>query len=263
MGEKLSKAPVYFTIFQVRFNSIQIDTYIPDIQEKFRKAKFPDAKKSVLSTINLNFGVSSESAQQQAPSQQHTIYTYSNFDKTACFVLDKSSLTFQTTAYDRFETISPIFFDGLNIINESLGGIDFVDRVGFRYLDAFEADQPDKVTDYLNEKFIGLFGENEMQVTHSFTETVYRRDSIDLTARTVILNSQFGMPMDVQPGSLVVGERFTKISGTHAMLDIDGSVSSRQEFSLEKIKSNLSMIHDEILVAFYKIITPLALEAWK
>ena len=93
MSKKMKNAPVYFTIIQARFNSIQkMDEFATNIQEKFRKTEFPDAQTVILNTLNLNFGNPSEAVQAQAPNRQLTQHTYSNFERTACFVLDSSSL---------------------------------------------------------------------------------------------------------------------------------------------------------------------------
>ena len=264
MGEKLSKAPVYFTIVQVRFNAIpRMDTFAPNIQEKFRKASFSDAQTNTLSTLNLSFGMSDGVGQQPIPLRQQTQHTYSNFESKACFILDQSSLTFQTTEYDTFESFSETFLMGLGLVNEGVEGIDFVDRIGFRYLNAFKARDNESITTYLNAKVVGLFSEVEIQTSHSFTETVYVRNKKNILARTIILNGRFSFPLDVQPGALKVADRFTKISDTHGALDIDGSTMERQKFNMASVATELKLVHDEIEVAFTKIVSPHALEVWK
>ena len=264
MGEKLSNAPVYFTIVQVRFNSIpKMDSFAPNIQEKFRKATFPDAQTNTLSTLNLSFGVSDAVGQQPIPLKQQTQHTYSNFENSACFILDQSSLTFQTTRYDTFETFSETFLMGLKLVNEAVEGIDFVDRIGIRYLNAFKAQGEESIVSYLNAKVVGLFGEAESQTTHSFTETVYVRNKKNIVARSIILNGPFSFPLDVQPGALKVAERFKKISETHGALDIDGSTIERQKFDMASVTEELQLVHNEVEAAFTAIVLPHALEVWK
>lgn len=263
MGEKLRNAPVYFTIIQVRFNTIQkMDSFAPNIQEKFRKASFSDAQTNTLNTLNLSFGMSDAPAQQPIPLKQQTQHTYSNFENTACFILDQSSLTFQTTEYDTFKTFSETFLDGLKFVDEVVEGIDFVDRIGIRYLNAFKARDNESITAYLNTKVVGLFDEAEIKTSHSFTETVYSRNRKNIVARTIILNGPFSFPFDVQPGALKVGDRFRKISETHGALDIDGSNIERLKFGLTSLAAELNSVHDEIEVAFTKIVSPHALKIW-
>jgi uncharacterized protein (TIGR04255 family) len=263
MGKKMNKAPVYFAIVQIRFNAIQkMDFFAANIQDKFRKTDFPDAHTAVLNTLNLNFGGSQQEL-SQVPMTQLTQHTYSNFDRTACFVLDSSSLTFQTTEYDNYETFSETFLRGLNIVNTEINGIDFVERLGLRYLDAFRAGTDDKIEDYLNSHVTGLHGTPGAKIAHTFTESVYVKQDVNVTARVIIMDRQFGFPLDVQPGSLAVGERFKSISGVHSMLDIDCSILKRDKFDKALVKANLEKIHDEVDRSFNDVTTKHARKVWK
>lgn len=264
MGEKLSKAPVYFTIAQVRFNSVQkMDTFAPDIQEKFRKATFSDAKNITLTGLNFGLGVNNAPIQFPVPVTQ-TQHSYSNFENTKCFILDQSSLTFQSTDYNGFDSFSKTFLSGLQFVDEVVEGIDFVDRIGMRYLNAFKPQMGHSLHQYLNPKVVGLFDDSEKQISHSFSETVYVRNRKNVIARTVILNGSFNFPLDTQLGSLVVNKRFVEeISGLHSSLDIDSSTSERQKYSINLVSDELAKIHAEVENAFKEIVLPYALEAWK
>lgn len=263
MGEKLSKAPVYFTIAQVRFNSVQkMDSYAPDIQEKFRKATYSDAQTITLNGLNFGIGVNDAPLQMPVPIRQ-TQNTYANFDKTECFILDQSSLTYQATKYRGFETFSETFLKGMEFVNDVVEGLDFVDRIGMRYLNAFEAQNTEHITEYLNPKVIGLFDDSQKQNSQSFSETVYKRNDKNVIARTIILSGRFNFPFDAQPGALAVNNRFKEISGVHSTLDIDSSTSTRQRFSINLVTDELKLIHDEIESAFKEIVSSKALEIWK
>ncbi len=53
MGQKMKNAPVYFTIAQVRHNPVlRLGAYAPDIQDRMRKAGYPDFKSCLLITIH-------------------------------------------------------------------------------------------------------------------------------------------------------------------------------------------------------------------
>lgn len=263
MGEKLSKAPVYFTIAQVRFNSVQkMDSYAPDIQEKFRKEAYSDAQTVTLNGLNFDIGVNDAPFQMPIPIRQ-TQHTYSNFDKTECFILDQSSLTYQATEYRGFETFSESFLKGLVFVDDVVEGLDFVDRIGMRYLNAFKARNSEPIAEYLNPKVTGLFDDSQKQISHSFSETVYKRNDKDIIARTIILSGKFNFPFDAQPGALAVDNRFKEISGIHSTLDIDSSTSTRQRFSIDLVTHELKLIHNEIESAFKEIVSHKALEIWK
>ena len=129
MGKKMRHAPVYFTIVQVRFNPIMaLDDYAPKIQDRMRREGFPDLQKSMLATFNLNV-VSGETAPAQVPVAQTARYIFANMTKTAGFILDQGSLSFQTTDYDVFSTFSETFVAGLKIVHDVVG-LGYVDRIG-------------------------------------------------------------------------------------------------------------------------------------
>lgn len=263
MGEKLNKAPVYFTIAQVRFNSVQkMDSFAPDIQEKFRKAFFADAQTIILNGFNLGPGTPGGIVQMPAQVTQ-SLHSYSNFGRTECFILDQSSLTFQSTDYGGFEPFSETFVTGLGIVDQVIDGIDFTDRIGLRYLNAFEPENGESIGEYLNPEVVGKFDQSEMQISHSVVETAYIRNSKNVLARTIILNGPFNFPFDIQLGSLTLNSRLKGISRMHATLDIDSSTSKREKFGLPEVTKELKLIHDEIEYAFKRIVAPHALEIWK
>src|SRR6516164_980213 len=113
VGQKLTQAPVYFTLAQVRFNPVfALDSYVPKIQDQLRRQGYPDTKKGMLTTFNLNVGNPAEGAIPQVPVSQTTRYTFSNINKTEGFILDQASLSFQTTEYDIFESFAEMFLMG-------------------------------------------------------------------------------------------------------------------------------------------------------
>lgn len=262
MSRKLSNAPVYFTIVQARFNPIMaLDSYVATIQERLRKRGYPDFEKNFIATFNLNMGFPSEGNPPQVPVAQTGRYAFQNMQKTAGFILDPGALSFQTTEYDVFETFSEEFLHGLEIVHDAVQ-LSYTDRIGFRYLDAIFPKAGEGINDYLNPWMLGLCGKLEGQIVHSFVETVLKTTSTQITARSIIQDGQVGFPPDLQPGSLVVPDRFTVLRGPHAILDMDGSQEQREAFDLTKVKARLSETHDEIAKAFRAIVTESALRVW-
>jgi uncharacterized protein (TIGR04255 family) len=80
------------------FNAIlTLDTFVPQIQDRLRKAGFPDINQSFVATIPLLQGLSSNEGQiliARSPS-----YTFGDIDRTSNFVLDTNAISFQTTTY--------------------------------------------------------------------------------------------------------------------------------------------------------------------
>ena len=56
MGKKMKNAPVYFTVAQVRFNPVlNMEGYLPTIQERMRATNFPDFKRETIQQLILSF----------------------------------------------------------------------------------------------------------------------------------------------------------------------------------------------------------------
>jgi uncharacterized protein (TIGR04255 family) len=267
MGQKMKHAPVYFTIAQVRFNTLwALDSYAPAIQESMRKAGFPDPRKSLLATFNLTPvtmpGGGTEPPPQQIPVAQAARYIFANVDATAGFVLDQGALSLQATEYDIFETFSETFLKGLEMVHSAVG-LDFSDRVGVRYLDAVFPRDGETLDQYLHESVRGLAGKLEGELSHSFSETLTRTPAASVISRVIIEQGSIGFPPDLLPMWLKVPERFVGLSGLHAIVDTDGFVEQREAFDLARIGQRLNAAHDEIGKSFRATVTPYAMNVWE
>jgi uncharacterized protein (TIGR04255 family) len=259
----MRQAPVYFTIVQVRFSPIlALDSYAPQIQEKLRKHDFPDARKGVLATINLNPTAPTEASAPQVPLTQTMRYMFLNMQQTEAFILDQGALSFQTTEYDVFETFSEKFLSGLVAVDEAVG-LSYTDRIGLRYLDAVFPKSGEKLRDYVCSSMLGLTEKLGGGLVHAFSESQVKMDGVGIVARAIIQEGPVGFPPDLQPMTLKVGGRFQELRGLHAVLDIDGSAESREAFKLEVIRERLLSIHGEIDKAFRASVTENALKTWE
>jgi uncharacterized protein (TIGR04255 family) len=263
MARKMTHAPVYFAIVQARFNPIlALDSYAPQIQERFRKHGFPDAQKSVLATLNLNLSAPTEGSTPQVPVAQTARYTFYNMDRTSGFILDQGAVSFQTTEYDVFETFSHEFRQGLQAVHDAVD-LSYTDRIGFRYLDAVFPKANESLGDYLNPSVLGLTERFQESVVHSFSETNLRSANVTVVARVIIQDGEVGFPPDLLPNVLRVAERFRALRGRHAILDTDGSFEGREAFNLDRIGDHLNEIHDESAKTFHATVTPNALRVWE
>jgi uncharacterized protein (TIGR04255 family) len=264
MGTKMKSAPVYFTIAQVRFNPIlSLEAYAPQIQERLRKEGFPDFKKGFLATISLNVNVSpsSEGSPPQLPMAQTTRYLFGNMESTSGFILDQGALSFQTTEYDVFETFVADFLKGLQAVNEAVN-LSYTDRIGLRYLDAVFPKSGETIRDYLSASILGLTEKIDDTIVHSFSETLVKRENVNVRSRVIIQDGEMGFPPDLQPMTLKVGERFGQLRGRHAIIDTDGWSESRETFNLDRIREQLDLIHSGIDKTFRASVTENALKAW-
>jgi uncharacterized protein (TIGR04255 family) len=263
MGIKLQHAPVYFTIVQARFSPIlALDSYAPQIQDKLRKEGFPDARKGLLATINLNPAAPTEASAPQVPITQTARYMFLNMEQTEAFILDQGALSFQTTEYDVFETFSAKFLSGLRAVDEAVD-LSYTDRIGVRYLDAVFPKSGERLRDHIWPSMLGLTEKLGGTLVHAFSETQVKMDGIGVVARAIIQDGAVGYPPDLQPMTLKLADRFQQLRGPHAILDIDGSAESREAFKLDRVRERLFAIHDEIDKAFRASVTENALKSWE
>lgn len=265
MGQKLSNAPVYFTIAQVRFNPIlSLDSYIPAIQESFRKSGFPDYKKLVSMAFNLTQAVNDEATPTQPPLQEQVArYVFSNMKKTRGFVLQQNSLSFQATEHDSFDQSADDLLRELGMLNQLIT-LSYSERVGVRYLDAIAPRGGETLKQYLVPEVLGLYGKLNGQLAHSFSETLTHGTAGAVMSRTVIQNGPLGLPPDLQTmGLLTLMPRFININGEHAILDTDGFIDVREAFNVDNLKNRLHALHDEIIKSFRATVTDYARSVWK
>jgi len=263
VGQKLRQAPVYFTLAQARFNPVlALDAYVPKIQDQLRRQGYPDVKKGMLATFNLNVASRVEEDAPRVPVSQTMRYAFSNIDKTEGFILDQAALSYQTTEYETFESFAKTFLEGLEIVHEAVN-LSYTDRIGLRYLDAVFPRSNEGLSEYLSEAVLGLYGKLNGSLVHAFSETVIKNDARTVVARTILQNGAIGFPPDLQPMELQVPERFRTLSGPHAILDTDGSHGHRDVFDLNQIRTHLTEVHSAVNEAFKAIVTDRAIQIWE
>lgn len=263
MGKKLTNAPVYYTVAQVQFNHVlDLGAYIPAIQSKMREAHFPDFRKEVVQ--HLDFPVmTAQPGQMVAPTlTSQTRYFFGDIEGRTAFLLDTNALTLQTTAYDTFETFSATLLRALKTLQDVLH-LDFVERIGLRYLDAVQPSKSgESLCDLLVAEVHGLALRERGQLQQSVSETTVLTTSGQLISRVVIRNGQIGLPMELSAMALPIDPRFTQRQGLHAIVDTDASVTHREPFELSNVEARLVALHEEIALAFKEIVTDHARASW-
>lgn len=254
---QLKNPPVYYTLAQVTFNPVlALDGYLPAIQEGLRKNGFPDFA-TVETTI---FRVPED---EKAPPQSELLksYLFHNLEKTHGFSLGKDHLTFHSSDYGTFDRFSEQLLAGLKIVNDQLS-LAYVDRIGVRYLDDVRASNGDELEKYLAPEVHGIGNLFEGAAYYNYSEFFGSSNEVNLRTRVRIQVGGLAFPPDIMINGLQVQKRFLKDQGIHAIIDNDGFVDERNEFALEHVRGALFRIHDLIGKAFYKIVTPYALERW-
>ncbi len=264
MGKKMSNAPVYFTVGQVRFNPVlNMDGYLATIQEKMRKVHFPDFKREVVQQLIVPFASPSDVVQVPTPSfVPQARCVFGNIEGTSEFVLENNALALQTTAYDTFEVFSRMLLKGLGIVHDVVR-LDFTERIGLRYLDAVLPKTGESLNDYLTSEVLGLSNKLMGIKSHSLSETITMNTIGQMVSRVIIRDGHIGLPHELMSLAPPIDKRFSQQEGRHSIIDTDAFVEKREAFSLDKLESTLQSLHDEILRSFRATVTPYALKSWE
>lgn len=264
MSKKMSNAPVYFTVAQIRFNPVlNMEGYIAAIQDKMRKSHFSDFKRETVQQLTIPFASPSESGQAVTPSfVPRARSVFGDIKGTTEFVLENNSLALQTTAYDTFESFSKTLLDGLEIVHGAIQ-LDFTQRVGLRYLDAVLPHEGGSLSDYLTPEVLGLALKlQQTTLSHSFSETVTMSSKGKLVSRVVIQDGPVGLPPELTTMAPRIDSRFTQFKGLHAIIDTDAFTEQREAFNVSELGECLVALHGEIQKSFELTVTPTALKRW-
>jgi uncharacterized protein (TIGR04255 family) len=256
---KMSLAPVFYTLAQVQFNPIaQMADYVSPLQERLRRSGFPDfrAENQLELTVRRL-----DEPQPDVQPQQHVRWSFTNAQRTEGYLLLPNALVFHTTEYDTFEDFSKKTISGLKLVHEIVE-LNYVERIGLRYLDAIAPTGDDTLQQYLNPSLLGLSATLEGSLGHSFTETVTNVEGGTLVTRAVITDGSLALSPDLFPLQLELLPRFTAINGRNAVLDTDYFVAKRSSFDLTKIEAQLLAAHDIITTAFKVSVTDYARKRW-
>lgn len=262
MREKLTNAPLYLALSEVRFNTVLglESNYLPGIQEQLRKLGFPDFEPSAEFTFQLKPPAESE-AKPRIDSVGLNRYVFRDIGRLAGFSLSAGSIAYFTSAYDVFETFRQRMMEGLQIVHSAIG-LSFSERIGIRYMNAVLPRHGEQLQDYLIPEVLGLTVKLGGAIEHAYSETKRRLESGGVVARTMVRNGRVGLPPELGNVGLTLHERFTGFEGMHGMLDTDAFVEKRESFDLEAIDRHVRRLHDDNETVFRTIASPHALKVW-
>lgn len=276
MGKKYANAPVYFAIGQVRHNTLlSLKSYLPAIQERMRKAGYPDFKSSQQMQFSFAAVTGGDDSQPfQSGVQQVESYTFSNLEGTQGFLMEPSALSFRCTEYETFPEFYAELERGLDILEEAVGGLAYFERLGLRYLDAVVPAEGETLQQYLAQEVWGTpasldlsqiyqFEGQPLTYNHSFAESSATIPTIgQVVSRVIVQNSELRFPPDLLPDPLKIGERFSKLNGQHATVDVDAGFSERRKYDSTEIRDRFQHLHGLVKLFFDVTVTDHARTAW-
>lgn len=261
MGTKMANQPLFYTLVQVKFNTIaNMVDYAPKVQEILRHKDFPDYLSESLQQMTIQ--VQNDGTAPIPVHSEVQRWFFHNADKTSGYILLSDSLIYQSTAYEDFSHFSTKLIEGLEVVSEAVGGLAFVERIGMRYLDAVIPNEGETLQQYLDASLVGGLSNTIGRIGHKLTETLSLTEIGTLIARSLITSGGLPVPPDLFPLSLSLDKKFENQFGEVAVLDTDHFWSGRESFNLTLVKDRLDSLHSDVSATFLASVTPFARKAW-
>lgn len=260
MGTRLSKAPVCFTLAQMRFNPVLVmEPFLPELQDAFREAGFPDYSRTKVQALDVSSNDGVIEAREPI-----TRLVFRNKAQTAALLLDPGALTYELTDYPVFEEFSDAFLRALETVHRHRT-IEYCDRLGMRMLDAVQPIEGERLEQYLVPQalgFIGLVGDT-FEHQQTLTASLFKNGARTLLVRTVRIPHGFAAPPDLAPLRVKLAKRFVTHAGEAVMLDCDSFDEDRVDFSLQTAEAELAELKSALSLTFKALVTPHALKIWE
>jgi uncharacterized protein (TIGR04255 family) len=262
---KWKNAPVVYVIVQVRFSPVlSLPTYLPQIQEHFRKAGFPGFANRFNFQLGFSLGQtpSPEAAAPPLPVERTSSYVFFNRDNSQSVILEPNGLTLHVTDYEDFDWFMSLFLEQLEKVNQVIGP-DFSERIGLRYIDAIVPNEGKTVWDYLTPEAAGPRKVGGFSPQHSFLETMFAMERTSVVSRVLIRDGQIAFPPDLASFQISVDPRFSNYRGAHATVDTDAFQSGASPMDLNQIRGSLEELHSAVNKTFRTVVTDHALAEWR
>jgi uncharacterized protein (TIGR04255 family) len=253
--EKLAKSPLVYVVAQVRIGAVlKMANYIPEIQERMRKAGYSLYGRSEVRELEFGPGGTENRVTER--------WAFDQIDRTTGFSVQTGSVALQTTAYDTHEVFFADLRQGLEIV-QNVAGIAASERLGLRYVDAFQASDDHAVGDYLKEGLRGVGLEHiGTRRPRSFTNLIMDTDIDGRLVVRVGLNHEGVLPPNLVPQDLVSVKTFDA-SKPIGILDYDHFIEKSEEFSLERAMDRFNGLHKTLSAVFRETVSDFALEDWR
>jgi len=250
----LSRTPLIYVVTQIRFSAIvSMDKYIPEIQEKLRRA-YPWFYRAKIQ----EFAFQSEGAPNISFTDR---YEFMQRDKRSGVVLTSNSVALHTNKYSSYEIFEEEFIRALTAIHETVN-IGLVERIGLRYVDLLRLGPNEGWSDYLKPGLLGLDAQ-DVGVSQWQSQSVSMGKTEVGTLAFRYTRSESPFPPDLSPLNLQYEAPLLTPKETGTILDFDHYWEVAREFELESVVASIGDLHDSIDRAFRSAVTPDALRKWE
>mgnify|MGYP000479082990 CR=1 FL=1 len=257
---RLKRAPVFFTLAQMRFNPfLELGPILPALQDAFRKEGYPDYEAAKVQGIAFQQDTDGFSLNQKAVIR----HIFCNKGRTKAILLDTAALTYELTDYPVFAEFSQAFADALRIVHEHRA-IEYCDRLGMRMLDAVQPLAGESLGQYVLPQALGLDVALEgAHREHALTESIFKWGSRTLVMRTIRVSEGLLVPNDLAPLRIEIAPRFGDYEGEGVILDTDCYQDGRTDFSMNTAIDDLTQLKVALSRCFKSLVTTHALRVWE
>ncbi|ENE3282537.1 TIGR04255 family protein [Escherichia coli] len=264
-SNRMSNAPVYYVLAQVKFTPIKaMKKYVDDIQEALRLRGYPLFERR--EAMQMVFDVNTPGESPQPSFEMVQQWYMSDITKTSGFVLGNDFITFQTTDYKEHEPFFKALMEGLSVVIEHANPA-LLTRLGLRYLDAVIPSEGEKIEQYLCN---GLHGVDlDLSPIQSVNEMVFQTNvgpvisTGFLVTRLHKMFGQLSFPPDILPFGVEMLERFRSDKALwHGIIDTDHYVEGNMLPEIDSIEQQFNSLHGVVKESFNKMVSQHAINRW-
>ena len=230
-----------------------MESYIPEIQERLRKAGYPRFERLELQAVRLESGASPRM-------HAETRWLFINRDRTGLVSMNTNSIVLERSEYKSFDDFANELADVLGHI-QAVIDVELIDRLGFRRVNLLEEHNNLTVAEALRSELHGVSADafttgGEHKYGFLANTNVGR-----LIVRTSNPAPEGVLPSDLSSSQLNV--RKPSDIASAATVDIDHFMVEPADFSVESIVESFWNLHDASDLAFLRTVTETALTAWQ
>jgi len=232
-----------------------MENYVPEIQERFRKAGFPEMQEGrILNQVLVDGKPVAEDRAGQ--------WDFVNKTNTTSIQLNLDAITVYTTQYTRFEDLEETIKLAVTTLHEIVAPSQ-VHRYGLRYVNVIPIDPGSAFDQWVPPNLLGYPNLPNANRIGSFSETVMVTELLSrLVARCITMHNGIPLPADLM--SCRLNLPFTSpITGSFVILDNDHGRISPEDFDPIVAVEAIASLHDLLELTFQTSVTPQALETWK
>jgi len=253
----LTHPPILLALVQVRISPIlQMEAFIPKIQEELRSNGFPQFKKITQGALIAAPG---------APNLMQNplfFWEFASKNERRNIVVGTESIAFTVTDYSTFEDFQEGIAVALSTIHEIVT-IPLVTRVGFRFVNVITAAPGKSLGAYVRPELLGLpLTDRAVQRIGNGSQLVCRSGSGFFILRSSCAERGPVLSPDVQLFSLKT-DRPSVMDEEFCVLDLDHYIERNADFNTKEVLKDLSGLHDLLENTFLTAVTKEALEEWK